>query len=197
MANSLERHSRLVLWSKIILPILALAILSTIFLLAKRINYDGVLPYVQDQVDARANDPRMTRPDFSGMTSDGAALTVMASEARPGTESDRQVTAADLSAEYKTPGGRSILVRARSGGFDMDRGLISLTGDARLTTPDGYDISADQMQAATKTVTITAEGHLVALAPLGQLTAGSMTLTGRAGEHHLVFKGSVRLIYKP
>lgn len=197
MASSLERHSRLVFWSKIILPILALAILSTIFLLAKRINYDGVLPYVQDQVDSRANDPRMTRPDFSGMTSDGAALTVLAHEARPGTDTDPQTTAADLSAEYKTPGGRSILVRAGSGGFDMGQGLITLTGDARLTTPDGYDVSADQMQAATKTVTVTATGHVVALAPLGQLTAGSMTLTGRAGKHHLVFKGDVRLIYKP
>jgi len=197
MASSLERHSRLVFWSKIILPILALAILSTIFLLARRINFDGALPYVRDQIDERANDPRMTRPDFSGMTKDGAALTVLAREARPGTNASRQTTATDLSAVYKTPGGESILIKSRDGGFDSVQGLLTLTGEARLTTPDGYDVSADNMQAATNTVTITAEGNLIALAPLGQISADSMILTGPAGAHHLVFNGKVRLVYKP
>jgi lipopolysaccharide export system protein LptC len=197
MASSLERHSRLVFWSKIILPILALAILSTIFLLARRINFDGALPYVRDQIDARANDPRMTRPDFSGMTKDGAALTVLAREARPGADSSLPTTATDLSAVYKTPGGESILVKSNAGAFDSVQGLLTLSGEARMTTPDGYDISANNMQAATNTVTITAEGNVIALAPLGQISADSMILTGPAGAHQLVFNGKVRLVYKP
>ena len=40
-------HSRVVFWLKIILPLLALAILSTLFLFSRRIDTDQALPYAE------------------------------------------------------------------------------------------------------------------------------------------------------
>ena len=41
----LDLHSRLVTWAKVALPLAALAILSTLFLLADRIDPTAAIPY--------------------------------------------------------------------------------------------------------------------------------------------------------
>ena len=72
---------------KVALPLTALAILSTLFLIARKIDPDAALPYAEVDIADRLREPRMTAPAFSGVTRDGAAITVTAAEARPGSES--------------------------------------------------------------------------------------------------------------
>nr|WP_232014486.1 hypothetical protein [Cereibacter sphaeroides] len=77
-------HSRLVSWLKVVLPLAALAILSTLFLVARTINPDDAIPYADVDVADRVREPRITAPTWAGITSDGAALSVEAAAARPG-----------------------------------------------------------------------------------------------------------------
>lgn len=197
MSGSLTGHSRLVFWLKITLPILALAILSTLFLLARRIDYEGQLPYVRERIDARANDPRLTRPDYGGMTSDGAQVSVTAAEARPGKDADSPATATDVVAEYRIANGRTIRASGSFGRFDTANGIVYLEGAARMVTADGYDLNADRMRADVRSVNLAADGNVAGNMPLGRITADSMALTGPEGQHHLVFKDHVRLVYSP
>jgi lipopolysaccharide export system protein LptC len=78
-----DRHSRVVGWLKVALPLAALAILSTLFLLSDRIDPEDALPYAEVDVEELAREPRMTAPTYAGMTTDGAALSLTAVEARP------------------------------------------------------------------------------------------------------------------
>ena len=78
-----DRHTRVVGWLKVALPPAALAILSTLFLVARRIDPEAALPYAEVDVEDLAREPRMTAPTYAGLTSDGAALTLSAKEARP------------------------------------------------------------------------------------------------------------------
>jgi lipopolysaccharide export system protein LptC len=80
---ALDGWSRLVALLKVLLPLTALAILSTLFLISNRINPDDALPYAEVDVEARLKEPRITAPTYAGTTSDGAALEVTAAEARP------------------------------------------------------------------------------------------------------------------
>ena len=77
-----DRHSRVVGWLKVALPLAALAILSTLFLLSDRIDPEDALPYAEVDVEDLAREPRMTAPTYAGMTTDGAALTLTATEAQ-------------------------------------------------------------------------------------------------------------------
>ncbi|MGB3251218.1 MAG: hypothetical protein WBB13_18855, partial [Tabrizicola sp.] len=70
-----DRHTRLVGWLKVALPLTALAILSTLFLVARRIDPEAALPYAEVDVEDLAREPRMTAPTYAGTTEDGAALT--------------------------------------------------------------------------------------------------------------------------
>ena len=76
-------HSRLVGWLKVVLPLAALAILSTLFLLADRIDPTAAIPYAEVDVKDLVRDPRMTAPAYAGTTADGAGITLSATEARP------------------------------------------------------------------------------------------------------------------
>ena len=51
MTKPLHLHSRMVFWLKIAMPLLALAILSTLFLFARQVEFEGTLPYAQVEID--------------------------------------------------------------------------------------------------------------------------------------------------
>ena len=59
---ALDGWSRLVAALKVLLPLAALAILSTLFLVSNRINPEDALPYADVDVEARLREPRITAP---------------------------------------------------------------------------------------------------------------------------------------
>jgi lipopolysaccharide export system protein LptC len=197
MASALTRHSRLVFWLKIVLPILALAILSTMFLFARRIDFEGALPYAEVDIDALANDPRLTRPEFSGMTDDGAAITVAAATARPGKTANDPMTADEVIAVYQSESGKRITIQARTGSFGNAGNSLTLTGDVVVATSDGYHLRSQEMVSALDATEVTSEGPVNGTGPFGQLEAGGMKLSGASDDQTVVFNNGVRLIYQP
>ncbi len=197
MAGQLTGHSRLVFWLKVLLPILALAILSTLFLFARRIDFEGSLPYAEVDIGALANDPRLTAPEFSTVTEDGAAVRVAATTVRPGATADGPVTADDVLAVYEGPSGARITVRARAGAMDNAARQLRLEGDVDLLTSDGYSLRAPKMVSSLARTDVIAEGPVDGTAPLGTIKAGGMQFSGASGEHLVVFNRGVRLIYRP
>lgn len=197
MSAPLSRHSRLVFWLKVTLPVIALAILSTLFLFARRIDFEGSLPYAEVDINALANDPRLSAPEYSGLTSDGAAVRVAAKTARPGAAEGDPMTAEDVVAIYETAPGQLISLRASSGQLDAASSLLHLDGNVVVTTSDGYDLRSDQMQTALGVTELVAQGHVAGTAPLGKISAESLKITGPSGQQQIVFKGGVRLIYTP
>jgi lipopolysaccharide export system protein LptC len=197
MASPLTRHSRLVFWLKITMPIAALAILSTLFLFARHIEFDGNLPYAEVDLDTLARDPRLKNPEFATMTADGAAVTLAAATARPGAEAGDPVAVEDVVALYERAAGARLSVKADAGIYDQTQALLTLTGNVLLATSDGYRLSADRLRSALGRTEVTADGHVKGLAPLGDIEAGTMRLTGQESGHRLVFNGGVRLLYRP
>ena len=197
MASALTRHSRLVFWLKIVLPILALAILSTMFLFARRIDFEGALPYAEVDIDALANDPRLTRPEFSGMTDDGAAITVAAATARPGKTATDPMTADEVIAVYQSESGKRITIQARTGSFGSAGNSLTLTGDVVVATSDGYNLRSQEMVSDLDATEVTSAGPVSGTGPFGQLEAGGMKLSGVSDDQTVVFNKGVRLIYQP
>jgi lipopolysaccharide export system protein LptC len=193
-----DLHSRVVAWAKILLPLAALGLLSTLFLFARVIDPEDAIPYADVDIEERLREPRMTAPTYSGVTSDGASLSVQAAEARPGT-ADGAATAQALTARLETPDGALTDLVAASGALDSAAGLLSLQGDVRLTTSSGYTVDSQAMTARLDRTGLTSPGDIRATGPMGTITASGMTLeqTDEPGEYVLVFKGRVRLIYKP
>jgi lipopolysaccharide export system protein LptC len=197
MAIVRDTHSRVVAMAKIALPLLALAILSTLFMFARTIDPNDAIPYAEVDISERIREPRLTAPTYAGVTADGAALTVQASEARP--DAGTGASAQTLTARLDTPDGARTDVTATHLQFDDAAGMLAMDGGVTIATTSGYSITTDSMTARLDRTALTAPGPVQATAPAGVITAQGMTLTQGANpkDYVLVFKGRVKLLYTP
>ncbi|EEW23800.1 LPS export ABC transporter periplasmic protein LptC [Rhodobacter ferrooxidans] len=192
-------HSRLVGWLKVLLPLLALVILSTLFMVSRKIDPQDAIPYAEVDVADRIREPRMTEPAYAGVTEDGASLTVTADAARPDA-SGKGGTAQTLRAELDTPDGAHTSIVAQNGTFDDTARQMRLNGGVQITTSTGYLMTTEALVSELDRTEVTSAGPVAGTGPLGVLSAGQMRITateGVSGSYVLVFKNRVKLIYRP
>lgn len=194
-----DRHTRVVGWLKVALPLLALGILATLFLLSDQINPDEALPYAEVDVVDRAREPRMTAPTYAGTTTDGASLTLTADEARPAT-AESPANAQGVILELDTPDGSRTDLRARTAEIDRAAQQLVLSGGVTVTTQTGYRLDTPEVLARLDRSGLESRGAVTATGPVGDLEAGGMVLTQdlqSPGSYVLVFNQGVRLVYRP
>lgn len=196
-----DSHSRLVGWLKVALPLAALALLSTLFLLADRIDPEEAIPYAQVDVEDLARDPRITAPTFAGMTSDGAAVTVTAATARPAGENSA-AEAAGVAARLELPGGGTADMTAGEARLDGAAGVLDLSGGVRVETSSGYVVTTERLTARLDRTGVSGDRPVSAEGPAGTITSAGFAITrqetaGDAASYLLVFSGRVRMIYLP
>ncbi|MEH6785912.1 MAG: hypothetical protein V7673_01195 [Paracoccus sp. (in: a-proteobacteria)] len=190
-------RTRIVRWLRVLLPLAALAILSTLFLFSRRPEEDSRIPYAQLDAEQMAREPRLVAPDYTGVTDDGAELSLSASEATP--PGQGAGAARDVRLDWRRKDGLTAdLTAPRAGLAD---GLIGLRGGVRMTISSGWRMDAPSVDAATDRSLIRATGGVEAEAPFGSIRADRMDLQPKredgAGAAVLNFSGSVRLIYQP
>jgi lipopolysaccharide export system protein LptC len=192
-------HSRLVLWLKILLPLAALAVLSTLFLVSKNIRPEDAIPYAEIDIADLIKEPRLTEPNFAGMTSDGASLTLSAKEARL-SAAGTPGAVVGLKGLLATPDGATTELAAQAAKLDASGRRVILSDGVTLGNSMGYRIEMDQMSVALDQTRLDSYGKVRAIGPVGSIEAASMHL-GLAGSdpesYVLVFKGGVRMIYLP
>jgi lipopolysaccharide export system protein LptC len=199
MAASENLHSKLVVWAKVTLPLLALGLLATLFLFSRQINPADAIPYADVDVEERAREPRLTMPTYAGVTSDGSALAIAATEARPDGATGVG-TANKIVGQLDTPDGARVDLVAENGVLNTDAGLMTLDGGVTLTTTSGYVIKTQALVAKLDQTSLSSPSAISATTPMGQLDAGEMTLTQDPKlptAYLLVFKGRVKLLYIP
>ncbi|MBT0957629.1 LPS export ABC transporter periplasmic protein LptC [Alphaproteobacteria bacterium KMM 3653] len=191
-------YSRFVAWSKIVLPLLALGLLSTMFLISRGFDASGVMPFAEVDVKELAREQRISAPNYSGVTSDGSAISVAASTARPDQTDRDTVNATDLRAEVETLSGMVIELSSSSGQINTRQSRAVLDGGVTVMTSSGYRITTDKITTSLSETKLATEGPVEATGPGAKLSAGRMELTqsGEAG-YQLIFQNGVQMVYTP
>ena len=194
-------HSRLVFWLKILLPLAALMILSSVFLLSRNIRPEDAIPYAEVDIADRVRTPRLTAPDFAGMTADGAALSLKAAEALVGSDGSTSPGAIrDLVGLLETPDGARTDLVAHEARLDQDSDRMVLGGGVVIQNSTGYRIETAGISVALDRTSLDSLGPVTATGPVGVVKAGSLHLGLASADpqsYVLVFKDGVRLIYLP
>ena len=198
MAQSFATYSRVVAWLKVIFPLSALALLSTLFLFARSIDPEQSIPFADVDVKELAREPRITAPEFSGMTADGAAITISAATAKTDPVKLEDATINRLAAVVQTPEGAELTAEADEGAIENAR-IARLTGNVEIRTSTGYTITTDELTADLDKTLISSGGQVEAAGPIGRVTAGKMSvlLQNNSGTSVLVFKNGVQVLYIP
>ncbi len=223
MSRYANAHSRVVAWLKVLLPLLALGVLSTLFLVSHRVNPEDAVALSGISIEDRIRQPRVTAPVWSGITDDGSSLTVTADVARPtttgakasGPDADR------VTARLVSTGGAVTGMTGDHGKLDEAAGHLTMTGNVVVTTSSGLRLTSGELVSALNGDEVVSAGPVTGTGPFGRIDAGAMRLvksgaangTPAAGDpaavdpaanepaagggYLLVFKNGVKLLYQP
>lgn len=195
-----DRHTRIVLWLKVALPLLALAILSTLFFVAETLDPEAAIPYAEVDVDRILREQGMTDPTFGGVTSDGVQIALSAASVRPDQSQRDRVIGTALVSEIDFPSRGAITIQSPEGIINSATQEAILQGGAVLESTNGYTVSTERIVTSIERTSAETDGSVRATGPAGILTAGRMSLTRQQGEpggYLLVFKDGVKLVYEP
>ena len=194
-----DAYSRTVLVLKIALPLGALALLSTLFLLARQTDPDLRIPYADVDVDRFAQSELLASPEYSNVWADGTAMLLLAEEARPHATEPSVVEADVVDARVDMPDGRVAYVDSKSGWLHQADEVLHLVGDVVVVTEDGYRIESDHLIAEMRDSRVISEVPVIVQMPHSTVYGGNMVAerTGlTANGLRAVFKGGVRTVYQ-
>lgn len=192
-------RSRVITWLKILLPLTALALLSTLFLLSRTVDPTKSIPISRADLESRTDSQQITEPSFAGATEEGHLVAFVATNARVDPEQPGRVIAQSMSARIDLIRGARINITSVIGTVDDIQGVAILEGDVVLTSSTGYRVTTEMLTTSMREIAAESDGPISGNGPPGKLDAGKMTLSSdsQTGDVHLLFTNGVKLIYDP
>lgn len=194
-----DRYTRLISWLKVLFPLMALALLSTLFLLSRAIDPGQAIPFAEKEIQDRLRDQQITAPFFTGATAQGDEISFYADVL---TKPDGKVgsnKAENIRVSIKTADGASYRIQSGAAEIDLVQDHALLTGDVIMMTSTGYRITSDRITSELSSLNLQSPGNVYGTAPEGTIEAGSMSVsqTENGGAAQLFFTNRVKLIYNP
>ncbi|MGY3438231.1 MULTISPECIES: hypothetical protein [unclassified Marinovum] len=183
---------------KVLLPLSALGLLSTMFLLSTSVNEDPDLTFFDDASELPERDS-VTAPYYTGSTPEGHAVAVTAKSARPMPDDPSGVLAKQLNAAFRLTDGSRIIIIADDAAVNEPADRLELTGNVVIDSSSGYVMRTQLLKSALRSVNADAPSGVAATGPIGDLTAGALRIrdTGVDGDVQLFFTNGVKLVYQP
>lgn len=190
-------YSRLIAWLKILLPLGALALLSTIFLYSRGPDPIATIPVLTGGADPTLTE-QIGSPFYAGTTENGQGLTLAARQARFSNPDNSGLIADDLRAVIDIRDGNRIVIDATVG--QMDEGdRLRLREGVVLDSSSGYTVRTEGLDAEIDRVAIESTSDVEAIGPGLTLSAGKLRVEENAATQdiQLLFTDGVKLIYIP
>ena len=191
-----NRYSTIVAWVKVVLPMVALGLLATMFLLTRTPDPDAAIPFATEDVAQLAREQRLSGPRFAGTLEDGREVIVVAESATPRILNPSEIVLEGVEADVEVSSADRLYLSAARGDLDLGARSAMLEGDVILETLGGYRLTTDAITVALSALDVVSPGAVVVTAPGFLLEAGAMELTGEDGGAILRFTGGVRLRYE-
>jgi lipopolysaccharide export system protein LptC len=194
-----DRYSRMVTWLKVVLPLLALGILSMLFLISRAVDPPAKIPFADSEVQERLTNQQVTGPYYSGTTVDGDEITFIAETVTTPDGQTGTNKAENVDVRVDLVGGTHVTVTARQADVNIADGITDLAGDVEVITSTGYVMRSDLLKLRMSRMEMISPDRVTATTPVGDLEAGAMRMITPEGatESQFLFTGGVKLLYQP
>lgn len=198
MARAQGLYSQVIAWLKILLPLVALGLMSTLFLFSRSTDPVSELPFADNlRRTGDAISEMVSAPHFSGTTSRGDMVTVTAKRALPQVSGD--VDAEEVTARLQMQDGSEINLDATRAKVKEGEQRVTMRDGVRITSSTGYELTTDVLVSGINEIDVESAGPVQGSGPLGTLNAGKMRIeTVENGKDvQMLFTGGVKLVYLP
>lgn len=190
-------YSNAVIWVKVTLPLVALGLLSTLFLFASAPDPDAALPFADVDLEDITREQRISSPRFAGVLGEGQELVLIAETVSSTGGALDRLNAVGLEGRVELSPTEFWLLDAARGGFDMNAQNATLYDGVQMRSSDGYTLESLSMDMAMNRLDIQSTAPVAIDGPGLTLTAERMEVGGPDGGTIMHFTGSVRMIYDP
>lgn len=198
-----ERYSRFVGLMKVALPLIAVALMATVFLVQEEDTIAGGVVFTQGDRDTMRDGLAINNPELSGITPTGDRFFMTAARAIPNDNSVQEVELFEITGRTEYLSGRIVRLKANEGMAFVPEQRVQLIGDIEIETSDGYTAHTQSGVADLASGEIHIDSQVELVGPTGQLTAGSMTIAnqpqnaGSQNNQMFTFENGVTLRFQP
>lgn len=194
-----DRYSRMVAWLKVSLPLVALGILSTLFLISRVVDPPSTIPFADSEVQARLSSQQVTGPYYSSMSADGDQIDFVADTVVNSTEHAGTNIAENVDVVVNFASGVTATLKANRAETNMPEDRSRLSGDVKVVTSHGYELESALLLVRMSTPDVLSPGAVEGHTPVGPIEAGAMHyfVPDDADGAQLIFTNGVKLIYNP
>ncbi len=192
-----NRHSIIVAWAKVILPILALALLSMLFLFVRAPTPDVPPAFVDPDQQSALIEQNLSQPRFSSTLDDGRQVTLSAVSMSQSPATPNRIFLQSVELEMEMSALDQALLTAENGQINLAQQMVDLQGDVTFVTENGYQVFSDAMSIDLQGGRMIAPGPVFARGSAFQIRAGGMEFSGPRAAAILRFTDGVQMLYDP
>ncbi len=192
-------YSRVVAVLKIGLPLIALAMLSSLFL-TRTDDAGGEISFSRADLAALGSGLRVDNPTFAGSTRRDDRFEFEADVVVPDAAPPTRASIEGLRGRIDFAAGARVEVSARAAELEMEAHALELRDEARVATSDGLVVLAPRMSVDLRSGALSATGGVETTGPMGEITSGDLSITPAEGGEapaRISFGQGVRLVYYP
>lgn len=191
-------YSRYVSVVKVLLPLIAIALLATVFLFTSERTIDGGFEFSKADLVSLEAGLLVSKPRFSGSTAGGDEYNFIAEYLRPDAPKPTIVQAEGISGEIHYLQGTTVQISAQEAVVGLEDRTVRLSEGVSVVFSDGFRASSDNLFAELNESRLTTNGPVTALSLMGNISAGNLRVETvlRDGEENQMiwFEKGVKLV---
>lgn len=191
-------YSQLVQILKVVLPITAIVLMSTIFLIQAEDPLDGVLVFSDFDRGTLSEGLTIRNPEITGVSDQGRAFRISAATAIPDGPTPKTIRFTQFIARMDDPNGESVDIVASQGVAEVQSQILRILGDVRIKTSNGYSARTEGAVADIQGGWLETSTEAIVEGPVGTITSGKLRIEDRDGTNQfLSFGNGVKVTYLP
>jgi len=191
-------YTRFIQLVKVIMPLVAIALLSTVFLFTKNKTLEGGFEFAKADFLALESGMQVTKPRISGSNKQGDTFYFSASVLVPDAPKPEKLTAQNLSGEIRFLDGVTLDLSARAAEMNITDHTIQLSGEALVVFSNGLRATTDHVFADLDNGSLTTDGDVRAVGEMGVIEAGNLrieTIRMEDSEKRMIwFENNVKVV---
>jgi lipopolysaccharide export system protein LptC len=193
-------YSRLVAILKIGLPLIALGMLSALFLVQTDDDLGGEITFSKADLAALGSGLRISNPTFTGTTRNNDAFRFTADVVIPDAAPPTRADIDRLDGRMDLEGGLIVDISSDAGVLDIDGQTLVLDRNVIVETSDGLRVESARMSVDLQSGLLVASGGVRANSAMGQIESQTLRIEPHENEKDarlISFDKGVRLVYDP
>lgn len=201
MVLGIHGYSRFVAIAKVVLPLIAITLLGTVFLITNDDSLEGGFSFSSADLESLESGMRIDKPRMYGSNPNGDLYHFVADALLPDSLTPSLVEAQKISGEIQYNDGGNIQLTAGKAEFMVEGSQIRLSGGILAVMSDGSRVTGDGLLAELDTGKLTSNGAVSVVSPMGNIQAENFrveTVGEDDDEKQMIwFENGVMLSFKP